>query len=75
MILPTKLLSVQSSLLGAGAAILRRLPAPQTITALWDRVRVEPEIGTYERFVLALDFLFVIGALDFQEGLIRRSQP
>jgi hypothetical protein len=74
MILPTKHISVQYSLLGAGAAILRSLDSPRTVTGLWERVRAEPEIGVYWRFVLALDLLFAIGVLDFKDGLIARSQ-
>jgi hypothetical protein len=75
MILPTKHISVQYSLLGAGAAILRRLDSPQTVTALWERVRTEPEVCVYWRFVLSLDFLFAIGILEFKDGLIARFQP
>ncbi|MEI9478438.1 MAG: ABC-three component system middle component 6 [Deltaproteobacteria bacterium] len=74
MILPTKHISVQYSLLGAGAAILRRLDSPETVTALWERVRTEPEIDVYWRFVLSLDLLFAIGVLDFKDGLIARLQ-
>lgn len=74
MILPTKHVSAQYSLLGAGAAILRRLDSPHTVTALWERVRTEPEVGAYWRFVLSLDFLFAIGALDLKDGLLTRSQ-
>jgi len=74
MILPTKHISAQFSLLGAGATILRYLDSPQTVTALWDRVRTEPQVSIYWRFILALDFLYLIGALNFKNGLIARSQ-
>lgn len=74
MILPTKHLSLQYCVLGAGAAILRRLDSPQTVTALWERVRTEPGVSAYWRFVLSLDFLFAIGALDFKDGLVVRSE-
>ena len=72
MILPTKHVSAQHSLLGAGATILQYLDSPQTITALWEQVRVSPNIEAYERFVLTLDLLFAIGALDLFDGLIMR---
>ncbi|MGO9572656.1 MAG: ABC-three component system middle component 6 [Desulfomonilaceae bacterium] len=72
MILPTKHISAQYSLLGAGAAILRKLDSPQTVTGLWERVRVEPEVGVYWRFVLALDFLFSIRAVELKDGLVSR---
>lgn len=72
MILPTKHISAQHSILGAGAAILRHLDSPQTLTAIWERVRGLPEIGVYWRFILALDFLFAIGVVDQADGLIVR---
>jgi len=75
MILPTKHISVHYSLLGSGAVILQRLESPQTVTALWDRVRETSEIGVYWRFVLALDFLFTIGIVDLSDGLIVRVKP
>ncbi len=74
MILPTKHVSAQYSLLGAGATILRQLDSPQTVTALWERVRTEPELGVYWRFVLALDFLFAIRAVELRDGLLVRIQ-
>jgi hypothetical protein len=72
MILPTKHISTQQSLLGLGATILKYLPAPTTITGLWDKIRALPEIGTYKRFVLTLDLLYTMNAIDYAEGLLRR---
>lgn len=72
MILPTKHVSAQHSLLGAGATILQFLDSPQTVTSLWERVRVSSNIEAYGRFILALDLLFAVGALDLSDGLIMR---
>lgn len=74
MILPTKHVSTQSSLLGVGAILLRHLDRPQTVTELWERVRIAPEIGTFQRFVLALDLLYALGAVSHQQGHLRRGQ-
>ena len=74
MILPTKHVSVENSLIGAGSVVLRYLSSPQTPTALWDRVRHSPGVGVYGRFVLALDLLFAIGAIDSKDGLILRTK-
>ncbi|MBE3588217.1 MAG: hypothetical protein IMW93_06640 [Thermoanaerobacteraceae bacterium] len=74
MILPTKHIPLEISLLGAGAIILDQMKRPQTITSLWDRARELPEIGTFERFALALDFLYIIGAIELEEGLLRRCE-
>lgn len=72
MILPDKHIPTQQSLLGLGAALLKHLPAPATVTGLWDRVRSLPEIGTYKRFILALDLLFIMQAIDYTDGLLQR---
>jgi hypothetical protein len=74
MILPDKHVGVQHSLLGAGATILAQASRPMTVSALWDAVRSAPEVHGYGRFVLALDFLYAIGALDYADGLlVKRS--
>lgn len=74
MILPTKHISTQQSLLGLGATILKHLPTPTTITGLWDKIRALPEIGTYKRFILTLDLLFTIKAIDYTDGLLQRRK-
>lgn len=74
MILPTKHISPQHSILGAGATILQYLDSPQTVSALWERVRAFPETRVYWRFVSALDLLFAIGVLDLTDGLIVRHK-
>lgn len=74
MILPTKHISTQHSILGAGATVLKNIDAPQTVTALWERVRGIPEVGAYWRFILVLDFLFIVGVLDLADGLIIRRK-
>lgn len=75
MILPTKHISSQHSILGAGSLVLSKLNNPRTVTSLWDRVRTLPGLDVYWRFILALDFLYAIEAIDFQDGLISRHKP
>ncbi len=72
MILPTKHISTRHSLLGVGATIIEHLYHPRTITSLWDVVSAIPEVATFERFVLALDLLYMIGAVEMDEGLLYR---
>jgi len=74
MILPTKHISTERSLLGIGAALLTRLDQPRTISGLWERARVIPEVVSFERFVLGLDLLYTIGAIELVDGLVRRRQ-
>lgn len=73
MILPTKHISPENSLLGVGAVVLLNLRREQTTSRLWERVRSMPNIGNYERFVLALDLLYAFDAISVEDGLIRRK--
>ena len=72
MILPTKHLKLSNTLIGVGSVLLRHLDADKTVTSLWAGTHSLPEIKSFERFTLALDFLFIIGAVDFKDGLLRR---
>jgi hypothetical protein len=73
VILPTKHISPEDSLLGVGSVILKNLRREQTPTRLWERVRSFPNVGNFERFVLALDLLYALDAIEVEDGLIRRS--
>jgi hypothetical protein len=74
MILPTKHISENEAILGVGATILRHLDSPITASGLWERTKVESNVGTFERFVLAADLLFIIGAIELRDGLLVRVQ-
>lgn len=81
MILPSKHLSQNRALLTVGATILRRLSHPVTVSALWEQMpREDVDNKTfpplrYDSFVLALDLLFLIGAVDERDGLLVRRTP
>lgn len=72
MILPTKHIKLSNSLLGVGATLLKYLDRNRTVTSLWNETRTLPEIKTFDRFTLGLDLLFLVGVIDFQDGLLRR---
>jgi hypothetical protein len=72
MILPDKHLNLSHSLFGMGAMLLRHLDAERTVTSLWASTHSMPEVVTFERFTLGLDFLFMIEAIEFRNGLLRR---
>jgi hypothetical protein len=74
MILPTKHISENEAILGVGATILGHLDSPITVSGLWERTKVESNVGTFERFVLAADLLFIIGAIELRDGLLVRVQ-
>lgn len=73
MILPSKHISEEQALLGVGAVLLDELRNPQTVTSLWEKVRTHRSIGTFERFVLALDMLHITGVVSMSNGLIERD--
>ncbi len=73
MILPSKHIPEDQALLGVGAVVLSHLQRPQTVTSLWDKVRDDRSVGTYERFVLALDLLHITGVVSFSQGMIQRE--
>jgi ABC-three component (ABC-3C) system Middle Component 6 len=74
MIAPDKHVSLESSLIGVGAAVLRQLRDPMTITGLWEACKTLPSIKTFQRFVLALDLLYLLGAINMEAGEIVRTQ-
>jgi hypothetical protein len=81
MILPTKHLSQDRALLTIGATILPRLQQPLTVSALWEQLSSEPAFRTnaaplrYDSFVLTLDLLYLIGAIELEDGLLSRTSP
>ena len=74
MILPTKHISTRNSLLGLGSIVLVRLRYPRTVTSLWSDLSKVPEVATFERFVLVLDLLYMMGAIELEEGLLRKCR-
>jgi hypothetical protein len=81
MILPTKHVRPDRALIGVGAEVLQILKRPMTMSRLWDEVRGRRSLNApnapidYKWFILSLDLLYTIGALDFDRGLVRRVAP
>ena len=79
MILPNKILAPSRSLLGVGAVILRLLDEPKPISRLWPEFKKFSSAGqksspiSFGWFVLALDLLFMIGAIDMERGRLSRA--
>ena len=72
MILPSKHISTSKSLLGLGGRLLVNLNYPKTVSDLWDELRTDPDFGNYQQFVLALDFLYLIGCVKLDKGRLMR---
>jgi hypothetical protein len=76
MILPTKGIAPPQALISLGADILRLLSETKTVSRLWDDFKRQGEhtvAVTFDWFVLSLDLLFVLGAVDFDRGRVRRA--
>jgi hypothetical protein len=73
MILPSKHIPEDQTLLGIGAVLLKELGRAQTTTSLWERVHLHPAVGTFERFVLALDLLHITGVVVLTDGMLERT--
>ena len=79
MILPTKYLPHDRALLGVGAEILAQLKEPRTVSELWECVRedrnkrVAATPLSFDWFVLALNLLYAVTAIEFSNGVVRRE--
>jgi hypothetical protein len=79
MILPTKILPPSRSLLGTGATILRLLDEPKPVSRLWPEFKKASPAApkatpiSFGWFVLALDLLYLIGAVEMDRGRLSRA--
>jgi hypothetical protein len=83
VILPSKHLSLNRSLLSVGGRVLAALSEERTVSGLWNDLKNPPSFASngeqveisFDWFVLALDFLFTAGAIELYAGMIRRTGP
>jgi hypothetical protein len=82
VILPSKHLAQDRALRTVGARLLVQLERPQTVSALWEKIAVPADVSQgrqpvvrYDALVLTPDLLFVMGAIDLKDGLLRRTVP
>ena len=81
MILPSKHIRSERALIGVGGEVLRILGRPMTMSGLWDEIRSRRSVDVssfvidYRWFVLTLDLLYMIKAIEFDRGLIRKAAP
>ena len=75
MILPTKGIAPDRALISVGARVLQLLSEPKTVSRVWDEIRTAtpPLSGiSFDWFVLSLDLLFAVGAIDLERGRLHR---
>jgi hypothetical protein len=79
VILPTKHLSQDRALLTIGGRILPLLSMPKTVSATWEEFSksTSPQKSNirYDHYVLALDLLYLMGAIELIDGLLYRTKP
>lgn len=74
MILPTKHITNERSLLGVGADIIAIIQKrPETISSIWNKVRHKKRKTpiSYRWFILSLDLLYIMGVIKIEQSLIR----
>lgn len=81
MILPTKQLKPENSLIYVGGVALSLLGEPKTVSRLWNDFQQNritslklPNCDVpFEWFVLSLDLLHLTGAMEFRSGRLERG--
>lgn len=79
MIIPTKGVRSERSLLFIAAQILRDLDGPATVSSTWEalarrrRNDGQEATVTFDWFVLALDLLRALGTIELANGMLTRS--
>lgn len=68
MILPNKYIKENEALIGVGTILLNFLSGEKALSDLWESVKEIPNIGNYERFILSLDLLFILGLIEFRNN-------
>lgn len=75
MILPNKHLLSQDSLIGIGGLLLTMIDSGGvTVSSLWDTARLRREVGTYDRFIMALDTLYLMGYIGLEDGILVKKE-
>jgi hypothetical protein len=72
VILPNKYLREDEALIGVGGKILMLLQQDMLLSELWEETKEKENIGNFERFVLALDLLYLLGLIIFEKNKIKR---
>jgi hypothetical protein len=72
MVLPDRYRNLRYSLLNGGAVILNVLGENDTVSSLREKTRDTEPLRGYDKFIPSLDLLYLLGAIEFRDGLIAR---
>lgn len=69
-LLPKKHVSLELSLIGFGAQLIKLLDKEMFSDELWDKYikQAVTVIHSYDEFILTLDFLYMTGGIDMKVG-------
>lgn len=70
MILPDKYIREHSSLLGQAAFLISLRQPGMTVSDLWSNVGKSEKTMSYDSFILSLDLLYIVGALELAGGIL-----
>ena len=74
MVLPSKHIPLNRSLLSVGGEILRILrDRPRSVSSAWEELRAQNNRTSFEQFTLAASLLFALGAVDLEGRNLRRN--
>lgn len=69
--LPSKYIPVEYSAVGVAAFLLSTMRHNDTVSTLWDRVKHDERVRTFDRFANALTILFAGRVIMLEKGLLR----
>lgn len=72
-LMPNKTIRSDFSTIGLGAILLLNLRDVDTVSSIWERVKQTKQINTYEKFISGLTLLYILGAVDFTNGVITKK--
>jgi len=78
MILPTKHLQPSRALISVASEVLELIGRKATVSSIWDALQIKHKEALrygevpYDWYILSLDLLFLMGAIEEQDGVIKR---
>lgn len=73
MIMPSKYIQEKDALIGVSALITPYVDNGLMLSGLWEVLKKESIITNFERFILALDLLFILGVVNIEDNIIKRA--
>lgn len=71
MIMPSKYVKEHESLLALGAVVLKEIKDDGTnLSLIWDKLKNNEDIFNFNRFILTLDMLFILGLIEIRNNKI-----